>query len=346
MERRFVGGSGLQASVIGFGTMTFGGQCKKFEKIGNTAEAEAKRVVDIAIERGVTLFDTSDNYSGGQSEVLLGKALGAKRDRVVIATKVFGRSGPAEHDIGLSRRHIVEACDASLSRLGTDWIDLYQVHNYDSLVPVEETLRALDDLVKAGKVRYIGCSNHFAWQLTKALGISDRLGLERYVSQQILYSLIYRQSEHDLLPAAIDSGVGSLIYSPLAQGYLSGKFSRPDARGRLIATHQLAGVDTRQAGAIVSALTEIAESREDGRTTHAQLALRWVIDRPGVTSVIVGARNEAQLLDNLWAAETELSKAESESLNSASAMAPWYPATAQRVFHPERNPRSARMGKE
>jgi aryl-alcohol dehydrogenase-like predicted oxidoreductase len=342
MEQRFVGQSDLKVSVLGLGTMTFGGVGDKFGKIGNTTETDATRLVAAAIDHGVTLFDTSDNYSAGQSEVMLGKALGAKRNGVVLATKVFGRTGPGNDDIGLSSRHIIAACEASLARLGTDRIDLYQVHNYDSLVPLEETLRALDDLVQAGKVRYIGCSNHFAWQLTKALGVSGRLKLTRYVSQQILYSLIYRQSEHDLLPAAIDAGVGSLIYSPLAQGYLSGKFSRPDAAGRLLATGQLAGVDTRRAAAIVGTLSAIAGSYRDGTVGEAQLALRWLIDRPGVTSVIVGARNEDQLLDNLRAAETKLSEADRDRLDEASAMAPWYPATAQRVFHPERNPRVAR----
>lgn len=340
MEQRFVGRSGLQVSVLAFGAMTFGDGRGKFGAIGSTDEAAAQRQVDIALDRGVTLFDTSDNYSGGQSEASLGKALGQRRPNVVVATKAFGRTGPGPHEIGLSRRHLIEACENSLRRLGTDWIDLYQVHNFDGLVPLEETLRALDDLVRAGKVRYIGCSNHFAWQLTKALGTSALLGLERYVSQQILYSLIYRHAEHELIPAAIDQQVGSLIYSPLAQGYLTGKFAQADAEGRLLATRQLQGVDTDLARAIVAVLQDIAREGE-GQRTPGQIALKWLLGRPGVTSVIVGARSEQQLIENLDAAEAELSAEDAGRLAAASATPAWYPRTAQRVFHRERNPACA-----
>jgi aryl-alcohol dehydrogenase-like predicted oxidoreductase len=314
--------------------MTFGGMDGKFAAIGRTGLGEACRIVDIAIERGVTLFDTSDNYANGRSEEILGAALNAKRGKVVIASKVFGRTGPGEHDIGLSRRHVVEACEASLRRLGTDWIDLYQVHNHDALVPMEETLRALDDLIAAGKVRYIGCSNHFAWQLAKALGISDRLGLQRYISQQVLYSLLYRQSEAELLPAAIDMGVGSLIYSPLAQGYLTGKFARPDPTGRLLATNQLTGVDTERAQGIVATLMDLAT---EVNATPGQVALQWLIGRKGVASVIIGARSEGQLTDNLGACHVVLTAEHLARIDAVSGFAPWYPATAQRVFHPERN---------
>lgn len=334
MEYRLVGNSDLSVSVIGLGTMTFGGQDGKFAAIGQTGLGEASRLVDLGIDHGVTLFDTSDNYADGRSEEILGKALGPRRAKVVVATKVFGRTGDGEHDIGLSRRHIVEACEASLRRLSTDWIDLYQVHNHDGLVPLEETLRALDDLVTAGKVRQIGCSNHFAWQLTKALGLSERLGLARYVSHQILYSLLYRHAEAELLPAALDADVGSLIYSPLAQGYLTGKFARADTQGRLVASRQLDGVDTERARAIVSALAAIARDRP---ISAGSCALRWLIDRRGVTSVIVGARSEAQLQDNLRATEVRLTQDETTRLNEVSALPPWYPATAQRIFHPERN---------
>lgn len=319
--------------MLTFGTMTFGGGEGKFGAIGNADETDAARQVAIALDHGVTLFDTSDNYSTGQSEVLLGKALGARRGDVCIASKVFGRTGPGAHDIGLSRRHVIAACEASLRRLGTDWIDLYQVHNHDGLVPMEETLRALDDLVRAGKVRYIGCSNHFAWQTVKALGISALHGLERYVSQQVLYSLVYRHAEMELIPAALDQGLGTLVYSPLAQGYLSGKFRDSAAQGRLVMTRQLAGVDTAHARAIVETLAGMADAR-----SCSQLALRWLIDRPGVTSVIVGARSDAQLRDNLAAAAIALSAEERAALDAASALAPWYPRTAQRVFHRERNP--------
>jgi len=285
----------------------------------------------------VTLFDTADVYADGRSESLMGEALGPKRQSVVLATKAFGRTGPGAHDIGLSRRHLIEACENSLRRLGTEWIDLYQVHNYDSLVPVEETLRALDDLVRAGKVRYIGCSNHYAWQLSKAIGLSSLLGLERYVSQQILYSLAYRQAEQELLPAAQDHEVGSLIYSPLAQGYLTGKFAEGTGEGRLATTNRLAGVDTEQARAIVEALAEMARAGAEPRTP-GQLALQWLIGRPGVSSVIVGARDETQLAENLDAALISLAAEEAARLDTVSALAPWYPRTSQRFFHPERNP--------
>ena len=337
MEQRFLGSSGLQVSVIGFGAMTFGGGEGKFAAIGNAGEEDAARLVAIAFERGVTLFDTSDNYAEGRSETLLGKSLGSRRNQVVLATKAFGRTGPGAHDIGLSRRHLVEACEASLRRLGTDWIDLYQVHNADSLVPMEETLRALDDLVRAGKVRYIGCSNHYAWQLAKALGLSALNGFNRYISQQVLYSLIYRHAEHELIPVALDQQVGSLIYSPLAQGYLTGKFADGASGGRLSATSQLAGVDTDKARGIVSALLDLSREGSSPRTP-GQLALRWLINRPGVTSVIVGARSEAQLIENLGTADIALATEETARLDKASALAPWYPRTAQRVFHPERNP--------
>jgi aryl-alcohol dehydrogenase-like predicted oxidoreductase len=337
VEQRFLGRSGLQVSVLAFGAMTFGDGQGKFGAIGATDEAAAQRQVDIALEHGVTLFDTSDNYSDGRSEAILGKALAAKRREVVLATKAFGRTGAGAHDIGLSRRHLVEACDNSLRRLGTDWIDLYQVHNFDSLVPLEETLSALDDLICAGKVRYIGCSNHFAWQLTKALGTSALLGFNRYISQQILYSLIYRQAEQELLPAALDQQVGSLIYSPLAQGYLTGKFTDAQSEGRLLATRQLDGVDTDRARAIVAVLQEIARESDSARTP-GQLALKWLLGRPGVSSLIVGARTEDQLIDNLKATDAALSAAEAERLEVVSATPAWYPRTAQRVFHRERNP--------
>ncbi|HZU64894.1 MAG TPA: aldo/keto reductase [Novosphingobium sp.] len=339
MEQRFLGRSGLQVSVIGFGTMTFGGgeSGGKFAAIGTTDLAQAKRQVALALDHGVTLFDTADNYADGHAESLLGAALGTRRRDVVIATKAFGRTGPSTHDIGLSRRHLVSACEASLRRLGTDWIDLYQVHNHDGLVPMEETLRALDDLVRAGKVRHIGCSNHFAWQLAKAIGLSARHGLESYVSQQILYSLAYRQAEQELLPAALDHGVGTLVYSPLAQGYLSGKFADAGSEGRLLATRQFAGTDTPHARGIVAELARLAASAGPGRTP-SQLALAWLIGRPGISAVIVGARSESQLRENLAAATTTLAAAERTALEAASAIAPWYPRTAQRVFHPERNP--------
>lgn len=343
MEKRFLGRSGLAVSSLGFGAMTFGPGEGFFSSIGATDLHEATRQVNAALDAGVTLFDTSDNYSGGVAEEILGHALGPRRKQVVVATKVFGRTGPGDHDVGLSRAHIIAACEASLRRLGTDWIDLYQVHNHDSLVPVEETLRALDDLVRAGKVRYIGCSNHMAWQLAHALGVSERDRLERYVSQQIQYSLLVRDAENELLPAAIALGVGTIIYSPLAQGYLSGKFrAGGGADTRLAAIpRQLASFDTEQARALVELMAEIAGNYEGA--SPSQVALNWLRARPGVTSVLIGARSMEQLEDNLAAARWQLDPADVARLDEASvisATAPRhaYPLAAQRLFHPERNP--------
>jgi aryl-alcohol dehydrogenase-like predicted oxidoreductase len=249
--------------------------------------------------------------------------------------------GKGEHDLGLSRKHLVSACNDSLKRLETDWIDLYQVHNFDGLVPLEETLRALDDLVAAGKVRYIGCSNHFAWQLTKALGVSDRLGLVRYVSQQIQYSLLVRDVEAETLPAGIDQGVGALVWSPLANGYLTGKFSRPvQSETRLAASGQLSRYDN-EAGRKVVALLEVIAQQHEG-ATPGQAALNWLLARPGVTSVLMGARTEKQLMENLGAAAWRLAPDEIEQLDRASAVPAAYPGSTQAMFHPSRNPSSFR----
>jgi aryl-alcohol dehydrogenase-like predicted oxidoreductase len=338
VEMRFLGDGGLQVSVFSFGAMTFGRGEGFFAAVGNTDDAAARRQVDICLEAGVNLFDTADVYSAGQSEEILGRALGARRKDVLIATKAFGRMGPGAHDAGLGRRHLIEACDASLRRLGTDWIDLYQVHSFDSLVPVDETLRTLDDLVHAGKVRYIGCSNHAGWQLMKALAASDRRGLERYVGQQIQYSLMVRDAEHELLPAGIDQGVGALIWSPLAQGFLSGKFRRgtQSAPSRLARTGGIKAWDNEHGHRVVEALVEIAGAH-DG-VSPSQVALNWLLARPGVTTVIVGARSEEQLRDNLAAASWSLSSDEVRRLDVASETPPPYPTSHQRLYAPDRNP--------
>ncbi|MDX2276900.1 MAG: aldo/keto reductase [Hyphomonadaceae bacterium] len=336
MEKRVLGMNGPEISVLSFGLMTFSEGDSAFAAIGDTHGQGAERQVAIALEAGVNLFDTSDNYSGGQSEMILAHALGKRRKDVLIATKAFGRTGPGEHDIGLSRTHLIAACEASLKRLNTDRIDLYQVHNFDSLTPLEETLRALDDLVRTGKVRFIGCSNHFAWQTVKALGLSERLSLAPYISQQVQYSLLVRDVEEEILPAGVDAGLGALIYSPLAQGYLTGKFSRGEAEGaRLIDRDHLRIFDTEQARRILETVQTIAAAHQ---ATPGQIALRWVMQRRGVTSVIFGARTEAQLRDNLGAAAIDLSQAEMTELERISQPARRYPRLAQDVFHPERNP--------
>jgi len=337
MERRFLGTSGLAVSVLGFGAMTFSDGSGRFGTIGSTGEADAARQIDICLDAGVNLIDTADVYGGGQSEEILGAALGSKRKRIVLATKVFGRMGKGDHDIGLSRRHLIEACDASLRRLGTDWIDLYQVHSFDALVPLDETLRALDDLVRAGKVRYIGCSNYAGWQLMKALAVSDRRNIERFVSQQIQYSLMVRDSEEELLPCGVDQGVGALIWSPLAQGFLSGKFrgstggeTRLEKGGGLRAYQNAAGE------AILAAIDAIVAAR--GTVSHSQVAINWLLKRPGVSTVLVGARTDVQLTDNLAAATWSLTDEEVEALDRASQGGARYPNSHHRIYSAERNP--------
>lgn len=282
MENRFLGNSGLQMSVFGFGCMTFSDGEGMFGVIGSSNGASAQRLVDVCIERGVNMFDTADVYAGGRSEEILGEALGPRRKDIVVATKAFFRMGSGGHDVGLSRRHLIDACDASLRRLGTDWIDLYQVHSFDSCTPLEETLRALNDLVVSGKIRYIGCSNYAAWQLMKALGISDARGLNSYIAQQIQYSLVAREAEEELLPCGVAHGVGAIVWSPLAQGFLSGKF-RGAAGGqtRLELSGALAAYDNARGRGILAAIDGIVEAR-GCEVTHSQVALNWVKARQGV----------------------------------------------------------------
>jgi aryl-alcohol dehydrogenase-like predicted oxidoreductase len=339
MEIRRLGSSELRISALAFGTMTFGDGSGKFGSVGNTHGDSARSQIDRCLDRGVNLFDTAGAYSAGQSEEILGEALGDRRGRVLIATKVFGRTGSTPEDCGLGRRHVMQACEASLRRLGTDWIDLYQVHSFDSLVPVEETLQALEDLVRAGKIRYVGCSNLAGWQLMKALGVSDRLGLPRHIGQQIQYSLLVRDAEQELLPAGVDQGVGALIWGPLAQGYLSGKFAESaagTAPTRLAATGGIASRDTERGRRIVGMLREVAAGR--GGVSPAQVAINWVRSRAGVSTVIVGARSDAQLADNLAAADWSLAPDEIRRLDYVSQTEMVYPNSFQRTVLPERNP--------
>jgi aryl-alcohol dehydrogenase-like predicted oxidoreductase len=282
--------------------------------------------------------DTTDVYSQGLSEEILGEALGSKRDRVVLATKVRGRMGEGPNDVGLSRHHIVQACEASLRRLGTDWIDLYQVHGWDSLTPLEETLDALDSLVRAGKVRYIGCSNYSAWHLMKALSISERESFERFTIQQVHYSLVSRELEHELVPLALDQGVGILVWSPLSGGFLSGKFRRGESapeETRRAALGTPGAFDEEQGFRILDVVHEIVEDRG---VSVAQVALNWLRAKPGVTSVIVGARTDAQLRDNLAAASWELSPDEMRRLDAVSERPLPYPYWHQRQFAADRMP--------
>jgi len=336
METRFLGKSGLEVSVLGFGAMTFSDGEGRFGGTGATNGEAARRQVDMCLDAGVTLFDTADVYAAGRSEEILGEALGERRKHVVVATKAFGRMGRNAHDTGLSRRHLIEACDASLRRLGTDWIDLYQVHSFDALVPLDETLRALDDLVTAGKVRYVGCSNFAGWQLMKAQATSERRNISTFVSQQIQYSLVVRDAEDELLPCGVDQGVGALIWSPLAQGFLSGKFRNVrSGTTRLELSNRLKAYETPQGEAVLAALDRIAAAHS---ATPSQVALNWLLKRPGVSSVLVGARTDEQLIDNLAAANWSLSTAEVEELDRASQVPMRYPNSHHRIFTSERNP--------
>ena len=296
MEYRMLGRSGLKVSVYSFGTMTFGGT-GWFAGVGQTKTETARRQIDMCLEAGVNLFDTADVYSNGESEEILADALGDRRQSVLVATKVYGQMGPEENDRGASRHHIIRACEASLRRLKTDYIDLYQIHNQDSLTPPEETLRALDDLVSSGKVRYIGTSNYSGWWKMKALGLSERYGLERYVSQQIQYSLLWRDAEYELLPLGVSEGVGTLIWSPLASGYLSGKFNAgpQSVPTRLGGGDMLAAMDDARARKVVGVLTDIAGNHPGA--SPSQVALNWLVRKAGVTSVIIGARTDEQLSD-------------------------------------------------
>lgn len=338
MEFTFLGKSGLQAPRLCFGTMTFGGS-HGFETLGNVSPAEAKRQVDICLDAGLNFFDTADMYSRGTSEEILGQAIGSqRRDKALIATKAFFRMGEGLHDVGLSRMHILRACEASLRRLKTDYIDLYQVHNFDALTPLEETLHALDTLVQQGKVRYIGCSNYAGWQLMKALSISEKMGYQPFISQQVYYSLLARELEHDLIPLSLDQKVGILVWSPLAFGLLSGKYRKDQPKPdntRLSSWDSPGEINWPKLYNIVEVLEEIARSRQK---TVAQIALNWLLQRPGISSVIIGARNEQQLKDNLGAVGWALTADEVRKLEKASDVPEGYPHWHQHKYAGDRNP--------
>ena len=336
MEQRQLGKSGLCVSALGFGTMTVGGR-DRFALMGNIQAQEASRLIDICLESGVNLVDTADVYSYGAAEEVLGEVLKGRRGKVVLATKGFMRIGPGVHDVGLSRKHLLQACEDSLRRLQTDYIDLYMAHDPDALVPMEETLRAFDDLVSQGKVRYIGCSNFSAWQVMKALAISESQGYVRYDSQEINYSLLARDAEHELIPLALDQSVGVMAWSPLGYGLLTGKFRR-DARPtetRLNSLEAPGTIDEDRLYRIVDILLEISHDR--GVST-AQVALNWVMSKPCVSTVLVGARNEQQLRDNLAATQWKLTAEEMARLDGVSATPAPYPNWHHRRFAAERNP--------
>src|SRR5215210_3583389 len=325
MEYRQLGHSGLRVSALTLGTMTFGGR-DKFASVGSTDVEGGTRQVDMCLDAGVNLIDTADVYSAGLSEEIVGRALRGRRDRVLLATKARMAMGEGPNDAGLSRHHLIRSCEASLRRLGVDHIDLFQVHEWDGATPLEEPLDALDHLVRSGKVRYIGCSNYAGWHLMKALGISDRRGIQRFVSQQIYYSLQARDAEYELVPVALDQGVGILVWSPLAGGLLSGKYRRgeqgPEGSRHLTDWNEPPVRDEEGLYDIVDALVEIAAEHN---ASAAQVALAWLLGRPGVASVVIGARTDEQLADNLGAADLVLDDDERARLDELSAPPLLYP---------------------
>lgn len=337
MEYAPLGGSGLSVSRLGFGAATFGAPDRNMG-IGSVHGDEAKRLVDACLDRGITLFDTADSYAEGASEEILGAALGMRRQEVVLATKTGLPRGPGPGEIGLSRQSIVAACEASLRRLGTDWIDLYQMHVPDMLTPAEETLRAMDDLVRAGKVRHIGCSNFAAWYLMKNLAISAAEGLAPIVSQQIYYSLVDRSCEQELVPASIDKNLGILVWGPLASGFLSGKVQRGDkpVAGTRLGTTSVPKVpEWEHAHDVLDLVRSIAADRG---ASPGQVAINWLRTKPWVTSVLIGARNQAQLDDNLGAASWTLGREEMLALDGVSRTPLPYPYWVHRQQAGERNP--------
>jgi aryl-alcohol dehydrogenase-like predicted oxidoreductase len=325
MEYRQLGSSGLRVSALTLGTMTFGGR-DNFAAVGSTDVAAATRQVDLCLDRGVNFIDTANVYSGGLSEEIVGEAIKGRRDRVVLATKARMPMGDGPNDAGLSRHHLIAECENSLRRMQVDHIDLYQVHEWDGETPLEETLAALDALVQSGKVRYVGISNYAGWQLMKALSIADGHGFERPVTQQIYYSLQARDAEYELVPIAVDQGIGILVWSPLAGGLMSGKYRRgvdPPAGSRHLTDWNEPPVrDQEQTYDIIEALVEIGEGHG---VSAAQVALAWLLDRPGVVSLIVGARTEEQLADNLGAADLKLSDGERDRLEELSRPPLLYP---------------------
>ena len=338
MEFRTLGRSGLKVPVLSLGTATFGAGSEIFRAIGNSSVTEATRLVDICLEAGVNMFDTADIYHEGLSEEVLGQAIAGRRDKILISTKATFKMGPGPNELGSSRHHLIHACEASLRRLKTDYIDLYQMHGFDGLTPVEETLSALNDLVHSGKVRYIGCSNFSGWHLQKSLDVSDRYGWSRYVAHQAYYSLIGREYEWELMPLGLDQGVGCLVWSPLGWGRLTGKIRRGQPlpkESRLPKTADYGPpVNDEYLYKVVDALDEVA--KETGKTIP-QIALNWLLQRPTVSNVIIGARNEEQLRQNLGAVGWNLTAAQVSKLDAASSVTLTYPYWHQRQFG-ERNP--------
>ena len=342
MEYRQLGASGLRVPALSFGTATFGGNAI-FRAWGQSDAAEATRMVDICLDAGANLFDSADAYSAGMAEEILGAAIKGRRDKVLISTKSAFRVGDGPNDVGSSRFHLIRAVEGSLRRLGTDYIDLYQLHSFDALTPVDEVVGTLDDLVRAGKIRYLGVSNFSGWHLMKGLAHQRQQGLSRYVAHQAYYSLVGRDFEWELMPLGLDQGVGTLAWSPLGWGRLTGKVRRGQAlpeTSRLHfadAAHTGPPLDDEYVYRVVDALDTVAA--EVGKSVP-QVAINWLLGRPTVSSVILGARTEAQLRDNLGAVGWSLAPEQVARLDAASAVTPSYPTWHQRLA-PERNPPAA-----
>ncbi|AUX31525.1 MULTISPECIES: aldo/keto reductase [Sorangium] len=340
MEFRLLGGSGFKVPVLSLGTGTFGGGNEFFRGWGATDVAEATRLVDVSLEAGMNMFDSADIYSNGLAEEILGQAIKGRRDRVIISTKSTFRFGSGPNDVGSSRHHLLRSIEGSLRRLQTDYIDLFQLHGFDALTPVEETLGALDDLVRAGKIRYLGCSNFSGWHLMKSLAVSEKYGLSRYVAHQAYYSLVARDYEWELMPLALDQKVGAVVWSPLGWGRLTGKIRRgqplPEVsrlRNKL-AVEGGPQIDDEYLYRVVDALDEVA--KETGKTVP-QIAINWLLQRPSVANVIIGARNEEQLRQNLGAVGWSLTPEQIAKLDAASRTPLPYPYFHQTGFA-ERNP--------
>jgi aryl-alcohol dehydrogenase-like predicted oxidoreductase len=340
MDYRPLGRSGFKVPALSLGTGTFGGGNEFFKAWGNTDAAGARHLIDVCLDAGLTLFDSADVYSDGLAEEVLGAAINGRRDRVLISTKATFRAGPGPNDIGSSRFHLLQAVEGSLRRLGTDYIDLFQLHAFDATTPVEETLLTLDGLVRAGKIRYVGCSNFSGWHLMKTLAAAERLGVTRYVAHQAYYSLIGREYEWELMPLGVDQGVGCVVWSPLGWGRLTGKVRRGQAlpaTSRLnseLANSKAPPIDQEYLYRIVDALDVVAH--ETGKSVP-QVALNWLLQRPTVSTLVIGARDEAQLRDNLGAVGWNLTTAQVARLDAASKVTPIYPYWHQVQFS-DRNP--------
>ena len=341
MEYRQLGASGFMVPVLTLGTGTFGGGNEFFKAWGASDVAEARQLVDICLEAGVNMFDSADGYSNGLAEEILGQAIKGRRDSVIISTKGSFRRGPGPNDVGSSRHYLIRAVDASLRRLGTDYIDLYQLHSFDALTPIEEAVSTLDGMVRAGKIRYIGCSNFSGWHLMKSLAFSERHGLARYVAHQAYYSLVGRDYEWELMPLALDQKVAAVIWSPLGWGRLTGKIRRGQPLPKVsrlqsqLARDKGPQVPEEHLFRVVDALDTVAN--ETGKTVP-QIALNWLLQRPSVATLVIGARNQEQLKQNLGAVGWKLSAEQIARLDAASTVALPYPYWHQRGTFSDRNP--------